>query len=193
MLFSCSLSIGSPLQPEQRGPVFDDLPVFHADLLHDPFLFRRDLIHQFHGLYDPQRVARVDAVAPIYEGIGVLSGSGIEYADPNLTILLDWGKLPHLMRRGAAHIELSLAKTETPAPNPSLVTRHSSLGGGNVVAATVYRLSPGGRRLGEVPAEIAGSDGPASQECRLRFTARTDLDPTTATYLYEIVRERSAP
>ena len=122
-----------------------------------------------------------------------VQNSGIEYADPNLTILLDWGKLPHLMRRGAAHIELSLAKTETPAPNPSLVTRHSSLGGGNVVAATVYRLSPGGRRLGEVPAEIAGSDGPASQECRLRFTARTDLDPTTATYLYEIVRERSAP
>ena len=37
-----------------------------------------------------------------------VQNNGIEYADPNFTILLKWGWLPHLMRRGTAHIELSL-------------------------------------------------------------------------------------
>ena len=87
------------------------------------------------------------------------------------------------MRRGAAQIELSLARREPTAQNSSLVTRHSSLGGGNCVAATVHRLSSSGKRLGEVPATWDATTG------RLSFTARTDWDPAAATYLYEIVRD----
>ena len=52
-------------------------------------------------------------------------------------------------------------------------------GAGNPSFA-VYRLSPGGRRLGKVNATFAGGV--------LRFTARTDLDPSAATLLSEIAR-----
>ena len=55
--------------------------------------------------------------------------------------------------------------------------------GGDALAATVYRLSPAGRRVGEVPAAYDPATG------HLAFTARTDYDPASATYLYEIVRE----
>ena len=165
-----------------------------------------------------------------------VQNSGIEYADPALTILLKWGSLPHLMRRGAAHIELSLevrgsadanegaqqsraikgalraneergsaanddgtnlslppqaAPSFAAQRSPSLSAQPTSslplkerpvIDGGGVLAATVYRLSPSGRRLGTVPATFDTATG------LLRFTARTDLDPATATYLYEIVR-----
>ena len=56
-------------------------------------------------------------------------------------------------------------------------------GGGGPAAATVYRLSSSGKRLGEVPATWDAATG------RLSFTARTDWDPAAATYLYEIVRD----
>ena len=52
---------------------------------------------------------------------------------------------------------------------------------GGKPAWRVYRISPSGRRMGEVPSDFA--DG------TLRFTARTDLDPATATFLYELVRD----
>ena len=90
-----------------------------------------------------------------------VQNSGIEYADPALTTLLKWGSLPHLMRRGAAEIGL----------------RSSAADG----CWRVYRLSPSGRRMGEVPS--------AFENGTLRFTARTDLDPATATFLYELVRD----
>ena len=95
-----------------------------------------------------------------------VQNSGIRYADEALTILLDWGKLPHLMRRGAARIELALDAKEG-------------------VAWRVFRLSPSGKRLGEVPC--------ACEDETLRFTADTALDPASATYLYEIVREAAPP
>ncbi len=91
-----------------------------------------------------------------------VQNSGIKYADSAMTILLDWGKLPHLMRRGVAEIALNLDDDDS-----------------NVV---VYRLSPGGRRLGTIDAKF--------DEGVLRFTARTDLDPAAATFLYEIVRAK---
>ena len=95
-----------------------------------------------------------------------VQNSGIEYADPAMTTLLKWGSLPHLMRRGAAEIGLRLSASDG--------------------CWRVYRLSPSGRRMGEVPSDFA--DG------TLRFTARTDLDPATATFLYELVRDsRPAP
>ena len=96
-----------------------------------------------------------------------VQNNGIEYADPDLTILLKWGWLPHLMRNGAAQIELALGGGSGAEP-PSFA---------------VFRLSPAGRRVGEVPAAYDPATG------RLSFTARTDCDPSTATYLYEIVRE----
>ena len=77
-----------------------------------------------------------------------MQNTGIEYADPDLTILLKWGWLPHLMRNGAAEIELTVEGGSEATP-PSFA---------------VYRLSPGGRRLGEVP--------------------------SAATFLYEIVRRQ---
>ena len=105
-----------------------------------------------------------------------VQNSGIEYADPGLTILLNWGKLPHLMRNGAAEIELTLSESAGGVP-PSLAETTAATGG-----CRVYRLSPGGRRLGEVPATFDPATG------RLAFTARTDYTPDTATYLYEIER-----
>ena len=147
-----------------------------------------------------------------------VQNNGIEYADPDLTILLKWGWLPHLMRRGTAHIELSLevrgsaganevaqqscaikcalraneergsAANDDGAPRQMTNTSLSLQGrpvidGGDALAATVYRLSPAGRRVGEVPAAYDPATG------HLAFTARTDYDPASATYLYEIVRE----
>ncbi len=118
-----------------------------------------------------------------------MQNSGIKYADPALTTLQNWGELPHLMRRGAAEIELSLSrKAALNAAKGGDLSGEAALKGGKP-ACRVYRLSPGGRRLAEVPAELAGRDGPAPKECYLRFTARTDYDPSSATYLYEIVRE----
>ena len=87
-----------------------------------------------------------------------VQNSGIVYADPSLTILLDWGTLPHLMRRGAADVSLALAPGDW----------------------VVWRLSPSGRRLGSIPATYA--DG------RLSFRVRTDIVPETASYVYELER-----
>ena len=100
-----------------------------------------------------------------------MQNSGIEYADAELTTLLRWGGLPHLMRNGTAEIELALAPAgDAGAESPALA---------------VYRLSSSGKRLAEVPAAWDSKTG------RLRFTARTDYDPDAATYLYEIVRQRA--
>jgi hypothetical protein len=78
-----------------------------------------------------------------------VQNSGIRYGDPNLTILLDWGKTPHLARRGAADISLAIAPGEW----------------------RVWRLDSTGRRLGEVPVAYAAATG------RLDFTADTVIDP----------------
>ena len=105
-----------------------------------------------------------------------VQNSGIEYADPDLTILLKWGWIPHLMRNGAAEIELTIAGRDGPAPQDAATH-----------AWHVWRLSPGGRRVGEILATV--SRGGDSSPLRLHFTARTDYDPSSATFLYEIVRE----
>ena len=114
-----------------------------------------------------------------------VQNSGIEYADPDLRVLLAWGGLPHLMRNGAAEIELALEPRNGPGPaeqNSSLVTHHSSLRDGGP-AVTVFRLSPSGRRLGEIPLNFDAASG------ILHFTVRTDYDPAAATYLYEITKQ----
>ena len=91
-----------------------------------------------------------------------VQNAGITYADSSKRILLDWGRLPHLMRTGVA--QLSIALTEG--------------------AWSVYALSPTGKRREAVSAVFR--DG------RLRFTADVARDPGCATYLYELVRTGEA-
>lgn len=87
-----------------------------------------------------------------------VQNSGITYADSSKRILLDWGKLPHLMRTGSAKVSIALADGEW----------------------TVHALSPTGKRRGTVPA--------AYRDGRLRFAADVAREPGCATYLYELVR-----
>ena len=80
-------------------------------------------------------------------------------------------------------------------PTPSLPLEERPVIGGKP-AWRVYRLSPGGRRVAEVPCAVSPSESSRSlseSKCdgtsTIAFTARTDYDPASATYLYEIVRE----
>ena len=102
-----------------------------------------------------------------------VQNDGIEYADADMNILLNWGKLPHIMRNGCAEISLTLEAA--PAGIPP--------GGGTPSRPPrVFRLFSSGKRCGEVPAAWDPASG------RLSFTARIDYDPAAATYLYEIIR-----
>lgn len=88
-----------------------------------------------------------------------VQNNGITYADEDLRVLLKWGGLPHLMRNGRAFCSLRLSEGKW----------------------KVYALSPSGERRFMVPCRF--------QKNRLEFTADVDVDPTGATYLYELVRE----
>jgi len=85
---------------------------------------------------------------------------GTVYADRAKTVLVKWGRLPHLMRAGRAEVALALS-------------------GGR--PAKVYALAADGSRRAEVPSRASGG--------RLSFVADTARDPADATYLYEIVRK----
>lgn len=61
-----------------------------------------------------------------------VQNSGAQYADDSLRVLLDWGGLPHLMRRGKAEIRLETKGTK------------------------VYALRADGERYGEVPVRRDG-------------------------------------
>ena len=89
-----------------------------------------------------------------------VQNSGTTYADETMTTLTDWGHLPHLMRNAEAHV--------------TVVVRDGTW--------RVYALAADGRRRGEVAARQANG--------RLSFTARIDADPASATWLYELERER---
>ena len=85
--------------------------------------------------------------------------SGMTFGDAAGRILLDWGRLPHLMQVGRAEIALAVGEGRW----------------------RVWALSQGGRRLREIPsARDAGT---------LRFRAETAADKAAATYLYECVRD----
>ena len=92
--------------------------------------------------------------------------TGARFDDPACRIWLDYGTTPPLMRLGIAEISLALNKDAEAQPT----------------SFTVYRLSFTGHRLGTIPATWNPATG------ILRFAARTDYDPTSATLLYEIVR-----
>ena len=87
-----------------------------------------------------------------------VQNAGAAFADASRTVLLRWGSLPHLMRRGRAGVLLSLAPGEW----------------------TVYALDCTGNRRGAVPSRW--------QDGRLGFYADVARDPSDATMSYELVR-----
>ena len=89
-----------------------------------------------------------------------VQNSGAEYADAGMRINKEAGRLPYLMRRGVAGIELQFAN--------------------GPAEWRVWALSPSGARRAEVPCLIEGGT--------LRFTADVARDPAEATFLYELAR-----
>ncbi len=90
-----------------------------------------------------------------------LQNSGIRYAERARQTLLDWGKLPHLVRAGRAEVRLKLAGPE---------------------AFKVWALAAGGKRLAGVPARVEGGS--------LVFTADVSCGAGRGAVLcYEVVRE----
>ncbi|MBR3084980.1 MAG: hypothetical protein IKH04_01110 [Kiritimatiellae bacterium] len=100
------------------------------------------------------------------------ANSGAVFDCPEVRSWIEQGATPPLVRRGRAAISLRLS----PA--------------GGTAAPTVYRLSPTGGRIAEVPASCreGGREGPHSRATLLSFTADTAIDPSCATIFYEIVR-----
>jgi hypothetical protein len=88
-----------------------------------------------------------------------IQNSDIAFAEQSLKTLTDWGRLPHLVRKGNAAITLSLKDPKT---------------------YSVYALSTSGKRMGKVSSSVVAG--------KLCFTASADCMPGTATLLYEITR-----
>lgn len=87
-----------------------------------------------------------------------VQNTGARFSDASMKVLLKWGGLPHLMRRGRAEVSLAV----------------------DAGAFAVYVLDADGSRRCEVPSTYR--DG------RLTFVANVARDPKAASYLYEIVR-----
>ncbi len=88
-----------------------------------------------------------------------VQNTGIHYADRALTILLDWGRLPHLMRVGKAKVSIAAAPGDW----------------------TVHVLATDGSRRYTVPCSYENG--------RLNFTACVNAKEDGASYIYEIVRK----
>lgn len=91
-----------------------------------------------------------------------VQNSGARFADASMRVLLGWGGLPHLMRRGRADVSLALDDG----------------------SFAVYVLDADGARRNEIPASY--------QNGKLSFVADSARDPGVASYLYEIVRRPNA-
>ena len=89
-----------------------------------------------------------------------LCNDGDTYTDASRTVLLRWGRMPHLVRAGRAKIALRLA-------------------GG---AFKVHALDTAGRRVREVPHAF-------NEKGWLCFVADVAANPENATFLYEIVSD----
>ena len=95
-----------------------------------------------------------------------LQNTGAHFADADRSILLDWGRLPHLVRVGEAKVELKL-QCQLPIADNSF---------------RVFALGTDGRRECEVPSDWSPAAG------ILRFTASV-RQPFGACLYYEIVRD----
>src|ERR1700741_3729048 len=62
-------ALGGLPDHEERLAVFDSLAVFGQDLLHRAGHFGLDLVEQLHRLDDAQRVARLDCLSDLHEGL----------------------------------------------------------------------------------------------------------------------------
>jgi hypothetical protein len=90
-----------------------------------------------------------------------LQNTDIRYREPARQTLLDWGRLPYLVRAGKAAVSVQSQ---------------------NSAKAHVWALSPGGKRLAELPVQ--------RESGILRFTAEVGADPAAgARMLYEIADE----
>lgn len=87
-----------------------------------------------------------------------VQNTGARFADQSMKVLTDWGRLPHLMRRGKAKVSLSVSNGRF----------------------SVFSLNGDGTRRAEVPHSY--TDG------ALSFTADVGRESGSASYLYEIVR-----
>ena len=87
-----------------------------------------------------------------------IQNNRIRYADSTRRILLEWGELPHIMRRGTATVAINV-------------------GAGSF---TVYSLASDGSRRTFMPSH--------EKDGRLTFVADVAREPHDATCLYEIVR-----
>ena len=89
-----------------------------------------------------------------------VESTGIRTLDlPNSLTVFDHGRLPFLMRRGTADVSLAVARD----------------------GWQVYALSPGGRRLRDVPYRFDARGW-------MRLLCDTAADPSRATFAYELVR-----
>jgi hypothetical protein len=87
-----------------------------------------------------------------------LQNTGIRYREPARQTLLEWGRLPHLVRAGQARVTIPLARPQR---------------------YRVWALAPSGRRLAEVPTQVV--------EGALQFTAEVQGAPDQgARMLYEV-------
>jgi len=90
-----------------------------------------------------------------------IQNSGIKYAEEERQTLLQWGKLPHLVRRGSAEIEL----------------RHQQAD-----KCRVYALSTSGRRLYTLPIKV--------EDNILKFKLNSAGKDNQGVIIYEIVKNR---
>lgn len=86
-----------------------------------------------------------------------LCNDGDTYADASRTVLLRWGKPPHVVRAGVAKIALRLCAGDF----------------------SVHALDTAGRRVRSVPHSF-------NEKGWLRFDADVAADPSSATFLYEV-------
>jgi hypothetical protein len=120
------------------------------------------------------------------------ANSGAIFDGPEARSWMEQGSTPALVRRGRAALTLTLANpvNGVNSVNPANgVTPVNGVNPVNPISPTippslprVFRLSPAGHRVAEIPAAFDAASG------RLSFIADTGYDLASATFFYEIVR-----
>ncbi len=100
----------------------------------------------------------VDSRRMLFTHLTDVQNSNIKYADGTRTVVIDWGKRPHIMQVGCAKVSIKVMLGDW----------------------KIYALAADGTRRYEVPFTYDGGV--------LNFTVRTDTDKKDASFLYELVR-----